>query len=238
MKKFLMVLFVMAVASSVALAGVRIDWYVGWAGYDHDAGANPTSGNYLLDANSAIWQLIYAGADGEIDRIDDPLNPVQDVAAWQANNYLLPASEGGDDVLWGQRIIPMGGGAATGGTAYDPATEWGTDMWVTDGSTTFERLDWNTAGFVYQRVFQVGPSGLVHDGTYFTETGLFTFSTTFTAGDGLVPQTFLVDGDAPTYDSVSHGFSPQSAVSAVPEPATMGLLGLGALVMAIRRRRS
>ena len=234
MKKFLMVLFVMAVASSVALAGVRIDWQTGWAGYDHDAGANPTSGNLLLDSASAVWQLIYAGADNQIDRIDDPLNPVTDVAAWQANNYLLPASQGGDDMLWGQRIIPMGGGTATGGTAYDdPTAAFGNDMWVTTGSTTFERLDWTTAGFVYQRVFQGVPGS-----SYFFETGLLQLTTTFVAGDGLTAQAFLVDGDTPDYDSVSHGFSPQNEVSAVPEPATMGLLGLGALVMAIRRRRS
>jgi hypothetical protein len=33
-------------------------------------------------------------------------------------------------------------------------------------------------------------------------------------------------------------FVPNQQITAVPEPATMGLLGLGALVMAIRRRRA
>ena len=233
MKKFLMALFIVAVATSVSMAGVRIDWNTGWGGFDHTAGANPVSGNNLLDGYGAIWQLIFAGADNAIDPIDDQLAPV-DPTAWAANNYLRP---GGDDVLLGQRIIPMGGGAATGGMANDTPTTWDNTMYLALGFTTLEDLSWSTAGFIYQRVFEGTPGNL----SYFYETGLLALNTSFVAGDGLVAQSFFVDGTAPNYDSVNSGFSPQSQVATttpVPEPATMGLLGLGALVMAIRRRRS
>ena len=233
MKKLLVAFIALAVAATVSMAGVRIDWQTGWGAYDHTADPNPTGGNYLLDSSSVVWQLIYAGADNQIDRIDDPANPILDQAAWQANNYLLPASQGGDDVLWGQRIISQGGGAATGGTANDTPTTWANDMWVSGGISQCN-LNWTTAGFVYQRVFEGTPAA----GSYFFETGLLAYSTGFVDGDGLTAQAFLVDGTAPTYDSVASGISPHQQVSAVPEPATMGLLGLGALVMAIRRRRS
>ena len=234
MKKLLVAFMALAVAATVSMAGVRIDWTAGWGGFDHTADPNPTDGNLLLDSASVVWQLIYAGADNQIDRIDDPANPIQDVAGWQANNYLLPASQGGDDVLWGQRIISQGGGAASGGTAYDNASSWDNWMSATAGSIQFENLAWNTAGFVYQRVFEGTPA----NGSYFFETGLFAYSTGFILNDGLAGQPFLVDGTPPTYSSLESGFSPHQQVSAVPEPATMGLLGLGALVMAIRRRRS
>ena len=233
MKKLLVSVMALAVASTVSMAGVRIDWQTGWGAYDHTAGPNPTGGNYLLDSASVVWQLIYAGVDNQIDRIDDPANPIQDVGEWQANNYLLPASQGGDDVLWGQRIISQGGGAATGGTVNDDPTTWSNDMWLSGGLSQCD-FNWTTAGFVYQRVFEGTPA----PGSYFFETGLLSYLTSFVDGDGLVAQAFLVDGTAPTYNSVESGFSPQQQVSAVPEPATMGLLGLGALVMAIRRRRT
>ena len=230
MKKFLVALFAMSVATAVSMAGVRIDWYTGWGAFDHTAAENPTSGNNLLDGHSAIWQLIFAGADDTIDSIDDAANPV-DPAAWQANNYLRP---GGDDVLMGQRIIPLGGGDATGGLAYDNLTSWDNTMFQAGGNAQYENLTWTEAGFVYQRVFEGTPQHL----SYFYETGLLALTTTFVAGDGLPAQLFLVDGVGPDYDSVASGFSPHQQVQAVPEPATMGLLGLGALVMAIRRRRA
>ena len=50
-------------------------------------------------------------------------------------------------------------------------------------------------------------------------------------GGGQPPTDFFLD--TPT-----EGFQPTHEIHVVPEPATMGLLGLGALVMALRRRRS
>jgi hypothetical protein len=57
-----------------------------------------------------------------------------------------------------------------------------------------------------------------------------------------------LDADPATYQSsyldaaggMTSGVQPDQQITAapIPEPATMGLLGLGALVMAIRRRRS
>ena len=228
MKKTLMAIFILAVAASLASAGVRIDWMVGYGAYEQAAGVKPTSGNYLLDGHSAIWQLIYAGADGKIDRIDDPTNPIQDVGAWAANNYLRP---GGDDVLWGQRII-QSDGSVSGGTPYDdPNTMWTPDLWPTAGGVKFERLDWNTAGYVYQRVFQDTPG----PGSFFFETGLFEYSTSFADGDGLTAQPFIVDGIPPIITLFRTAVQPQNQVVAIPEPATLSLLGLGASPSSAKR---
>ena len=225
MKKLLVAFMALAVAATVSMAGVRIDWQTGWGAYDHTAGPNPTGGNYLLDSASVVWQLIYAGVDNQIDRIDDPANPIQDVGEWQANNYLLPASQGGDDVLWGQRIISQGGGAATGGTVNDDPTTWSNDMWLSGGLSQCD-FNWTTAGFVYQRVFEGTPSF----GSWYYESGLVSVPQ-WPGSPAAETEAWLDSSD--NLVQPNNQFPPP-----VPEPATMGLLGLGALVMAIRRRRS
>ena len=216
MKKILMALFASAVAASVATAGIGITWTTqNWGEY-HDGG-----GSAILAANDALWQLIYAGGDNTIDPIhDDGVVSPMDPAAWAANNSLRP---GGDDQLLASRIIPMGGGTAGDGTQWD---EW---LAYQGGSVpTFADLSWSTAGFVYQRVFE--SSTPLAGSTYFYQTGLLLIDTSY-AGGASTPQDFFVDPS-------TGPFIPNAQPYAVPEPATMGLLGLGALVMAIRRRRS
>lgn len=207
MKKFLLAIFALAVATTVAMAGVGINWTSQWGGYAHDAPDTTGGTGALLDSYNAIWQLIYAGGDDTIDP------PEADNAG---TGYVTD-----DDVVWAQRIIAQGGGAAGDGTSWD---NW---MLYTAGNTVYEDLAWNTAGFVYQRVFETATLGVVVDGDWYFDSALLAFTGTY-AGGGQPTQDFIIG-------SSDSGFQPTTQV---PEPATMGLLGLGALVMAIRRRRA
>ena len=215
MKKFLMALAVLAVATSVATAGVGILWSTQYGAYDHNAISltEDPSANVLLDNYSAIWQLIYAGADNIANPLDS--TDLGTGAPGIQDDYGVS----GDDVVWAQRIIAQGGGAAGDGTS------WNNWMLNTGGTVVYEDLSWSTAGFVYQRVFEGNP--LVSGVTWYYQTGLLALNTGYVGG-GAPTQDFFVDD----FDS---GFQPNQII---PEPATMSLLGLGALVMAIRRRRS
>ena len=214
MKKILMALFASAVAASVATAGIGITWTTqNWGEYH-------VGGTAILAANDALWQLIYAGADNTANSIhNDGVVAPMDAAAWAANNYLRPGS---DDQLVTQRVITKGGGTAADGTQWD---SW---LILQSGSTVYVDLTWSQAGFVYQRVFESATP--MSGSTYFYQTGLLALDTSYPQSPPS-PQVFNVGPSG-------SGFVPNLQPYAVPEPATMGLLGLGALVMAIRRRRS
>lgn len=222
MKKCLTAIFALAVATTVATAGVGINWNIQFGAYHHDAGnlsEYPSANNLLgpYGPYNAIWQLIYAGTDNLANPIPAGEIPV---AGGLNGDYVY-----GDDVVWGQREIANNGGPAGDGTAWD---EW--MLW--DGMTgnpSYEDAAWATAGFVYQRVFETATFGAVANGDYYYESSLLALNTAW--GVGLPAQDFYLD-------TASAGFKPDTQITAIPEPATMGLLGLGALVMAIRRRRS
>lgn len=222
MKKFLMAIFALVVATSVATAGVGIQWEVGWGGYAHDAPNITGSTGYILDSSTVIWQLIYTGPNGVIDSI--PLDSIP-TAGGPNGDYVQ-----GDDVVWAQRNIAQDGTASewdivSGATTTD--TTWGSYLNYTGGgSTTFADLSWNTAGSVYQRVFEGTPA----DQSWFYDSPTFAFDETWT-------DTLPAEGFNPER-AQGAGFQPDQQFNVIPEPATMGLLGLGALVMAIRRRRS
>ena len=212
MKKVLLGSLILLVAASVATAGISIAWITLWGAYNHTASdlSEYPSSNTLLGSYNAIWQLIYAGADN-----------VANPADWEQVGGVNGDYVTGDDVVWGQRNIAQGGGVAPqDGTAWD---EWMTDQGA--GDPIFVDRAWSTAGFVYQRVFEGAPG----PETWYFESGLLALDTT--KGPGAPSQIFDLDSD-------SAGFQPnQQFPKAIPEPATMSLLGLGALAMAVRRRK-
>ena len=215
MKKAVAILC-MVVAATASFAGVGIDWQTSNGSAWHGATDlfNYNSGEGLLDRYSAIWQLIYTATD----TIEAP-----DYSN-SANGYVSTAS-GADDVVWMQREIQLGGNS--GGTPCADGTTWNNWMLAASmASTTYQDLLWTTAGFVYQRIFEDTPG----PGTYYFDSATIVVDTTF-AGGTATPQQFYISPDSLLQPTSQ--FPP-----AVPEPATRGLLGLGALVMAIRRRRS
>ena len=214
MKKILLIGALAFSMVASASAWVGIDWQAGWGVYDLDSPdvTNLDSGNSLLSDSSAIWQLIYAGANDAVDP-----HGTSEGAAGIADNYVT-----GDDVVWGERVVGVGGGVASDGTDWDTWL-----LWQSAGDTVYENPAWSTAGFVYQRIFE----GAVVDGITYTSP-LFAYNPTWWDGSGTKPTAELM------YTETGSDTTPTAGVQTVPEPATMGLLGLGALVMAIRRRRS
>ena len=208
MKKILLALAVFAAAASFASAGVGVLWSTTTGGFTHDAADLISGDDLLLDNYNVTWQLIYAGANNVADDVS--------LATGGANGDFVS----GDDVVWGTRTIALGGG-----TAVEDGTDWNNWMnWEGASSIVYEDLAWSTAGYVFQRVFEGTPAAL----SWYFETDLLALNTGYT-GSPQFPQSFVLDNEFA-------GFQPDQQI--IPEPATMSLLGLGALVMAIRRRRS
>ena len=219
MKKLLVAFFALAMAASVATAGVGIQWgFSGYGIYDNEGTLGADDG-YLLDSYSMIWQLIYSAT--ETIEVPDPSNAAgRYVGTWP----------GSDDKVLAERIIPQGGGAAV-----ENRWDVGANAWVSDegkgtvwnnwpekqaGDAVYADANWSTAGFVYQRVFQGTPAlgSYYYDSAFMTPT----FSTTWPGGT-TPPDNFNLPDSFKT-----------SRI--IPEPATMSLLGLGALAMVLRRK--
>lgn len=122
----------------------------------------------------------------------------------------------GDDTVWATREFDMGSGTASDGT------KWGTDLYYASGDRNYYDTEWMTAGYIYQRAYEGAPAA----GSWYFETAPVALEINPISDQELVIDTSIA------------GFQPNQQFTAIPEPATMGLLGLGALVMALRRRRA
>lgn len=210
MKKFVLGLMVLALGAACASAGVGIDWQVAFGAYSHEA-TDLTGGDEsdsILANYQVTWQLIYAGANNLADPID-----ISNVAGGWVS---------GDDVVWGSRVITGIGVPAGDGTSWD------TWMIHAGGNPTYEDLTWNTAGYVYQRVYE----NPVQAGAWYYQGGLEALDTSYETGNP--SQKIYLEGDPMATAGVQAN---QQVAGPIPEPATMSLLGLGALAMALRRRR-
>ena len=127
----------------------------------------------------------------------------------------------GDDQVWATRTLAQSVGGAN--VVASDGTEWYNYVGYVDGNLQYNNTGWTTAGYIYQRVYEGAPAA----GSYYFDT---------------TPEALVINPttwqDSYTDTVGGPGFQPDQQIPAVPEPATMGLLGLGALVMAIRRRRS
>ena len=177
MKKVFLVLVALMGIAIHAFAGVGIEWSMIWAAYTHDAPNvwEDPSPYFLLDHHPVTWQLIYAG----VNCLADP--PSQTTGGYGYDDDYVS----GDDQVWAQRTIPMGGGAAP-----EDGTSWDIDMYPQFGNTCYVDPSWAMAGFVYMRVYE-GTPGV---GCWYYETPSMALDTSY-SGAGMPAQKFYVDSE-------------------------------------------
>lgn len=210
MKKLLLALMVLACAATASMAadGVLIQWTSLWGAYTHDA---PN----VVDDPSDYFLLDSYSLTWQliysVDAVADDPDLANSANGWVSN----------DDTVWATRTFVMGDGSASDGT------EWTTALYYQSGNTQYSDSGWTTAGYIFQRAYEGTPQA----GSWYFDTTPEALSI-----NPAVAQTSYIDADGGGFA----GFQPDQQITAapIPEPATMGLLGLGALVMAIRRRRS
>ena len=231
MKKIMVVAIILCGIASYAMADAYVNWYTPAGFFQHDAGSvgPDTGGGYAAGdvgiGNSVLWALIYTTAGsvasvtatdigGGVSRVDLSEGTIVD-SRWFATGW---TSQSQDQDGFDAGLYAIG----------SPDTSW-------------QDLSYDSGGNIYQAVF----TSVSWNGSQITFSGLGIWylldTASFVALDNKnmaaipapLPQQMMGGGVNDQY-----GVRVDTWLPAVPEPATMSLLGLGALVMAIRRRRS
>ena len=217
MKKVLIAALALMMGASLSLAGLGIDWSNN-GGWMYAYGSDSEG---VLENNDVLWQLIFS-PDKEATAPD-----------LKAENFL-----GEGEKLIAQREIPATGSGGTS-EAKDKLTSWDEWLMPASGDTVTENKDWTDAGWAYQRIWQGIPSDSIAENYYF-DSALVAIDTTYGTNPDAPsnPQAvdYSPDGNGVTVNKIAYGEGPEPPTPTVPEPATMSLLGLGALAMVIRRK--
>lgn len=207
MKKLCLMLTAFVAVSAMALAE-NLWWYVPYGMYTHDSTDLVTEDSgAILDDYSVLWQLIYAGPNNAIDEID-LLN--------SANGYV-----GGDDKVLDFRLLSSGNSGIFDNYLYTEDT---------DSARSFLEYTYNpdspTDYYVYQRIYEAQTP---QEGTYYFESEMLKLADDYKTGN-------LAFTLGPEESGIQANHQVPMTQPSIPEPATMSLLGLGALVLGLRRK--
>lgn len=220
MKKVLIGLLVALMAAS-SFAGILVLWDTG--GFLSGAEGNP----YVFDddddsTTKLVWDLVYT-TDSSITT--PVLNETTGEITYGENDKIVcqriatPGATGKanaviTDIITSPEVSPTPQEMDAGGYLGESATYQNTEFPYTSGG-------------LYAAVFQYTSDNTV----YYAVTDLFSGSSVNWANDGsATPTEVCFDLTADTQLEKLGSFTP------VPEPATMSLLGLGALAMVLRRK--
>ena len=229
MKKLIVMLTVMLIAGH-AMAIAYVDWNTdtGYFKYNSTPAEVASMNGNIGVGQSVLWALVYsaAGSYGTASATTDGMG----VSTVNLSDTIVDtryfAAPGWSD---------LSDSKGYAGINYDPG------LWRIDGlpqSADAFKDDLLTGGSVYMAVF----ANVNWDGSAITFTGDSIYYT-FDALAPLQNIDYITDPKATPQAMVGANgagvlVNSRLDASVIPEPATMGLLGLGALVMAIRRRRS
>ena len=198
-------------AATASFAAINVQW----SNYGFLSGAD--SSKYATqDADSILWELVYTAGSS----ISDPVLDTTTGAISYGSDEVLSSR------LWekGSDAITITDKTAT--SSPSPAITMDVDYATPIGDAIYVNPNYTkSAGGIYAAVFQYMADGTV----YFAMTDLNTginWANEMSAADEV---NFDMEGDVAISKELGK-------VVQVPEPATMSLLGLGALAMVIRRK--